>query len=106
MVQEVFGLSDENPMTAEITIVVDEFKSYFINRNDAGGRGCFLPQPDIVMIEAALKQVDPVRDVEIQAAHLWPVKMGSGLRAGAGVSPQGQGGTGHLLFCQLLGQAC
>lgn len=76
MAAEVFGIPQDNPVTAEITIVVDDFKSYFMNRNSAGGRGYFLPQPDINILNAVLKQAVPVRDVEIQEAPMWPVKMG------------------------------
>ncbi len=72
----MFGISNDNPMTAEITIVVDDFKSYFMNRNSAGGRGYFIPQPDINILNAVLKEAVPVRDVEIQAPPMWPVKMG------------------------------
>jgi len=76
MTAEVFGIPQDNPMTAEITIVVDDFKSYFTNRNSAGGRGCFLPQPDIGILSAVLKEAVPVRDVDIEQAPMWPVKMG------------------------------
>ena len=77
MTAEVFGISNDNPMTAEITIVVDDFKSYFTNRNSAGGRGYFLPQPDVNIMNAVLKQIVPVRDVDIQEPPMWPVKMGT-----------------------------
>jgi hypothetical protein len=76
MTAEVFGIPQDNPVTAEITIVVDDFKSYFTNRNSAGGRGYFLPQPDINILNAVLKEAVPVRDVDIQQAPMWPVKMG------------------------------
>ena len=55
----------------------DDFKNYFMNRNSAGGRGYFLPQPDINIMNAVLKQVVPVRDVDIQEPPMWPVKMGT-----------------------------
>jgi hypothetical protein len=76
MAAEVFGISTDNPMTAEIAIVVDDFKNYFINRNGAGGRGYFLPQPDINILNTVLKEAVPVRDVDIQEPPMWPVKMG------------------------------
>ena len=76
MAAEVFGISTDNPMTAAIAIVVDDFKSYFVNRNSAGGRGYFLPQPDINILNTVLKEAVPVRDVDIQEPPMWPVKMG------------------------------
>jgi hypothetical protein len=76
MVYEVFGISDNNPMTAEMTLVVDDFTSYFMNNNDAGGRGYFLPNPELKIVGAVLKEAIPVKDVDIQEAPAWPVKMG------------------------------
>jgi hypothetical protein len=77
MSAEVFGVPDNDPMTAEIRPVVDDFKSYFANRNATGGRGYFLPRPDLKMVKAVLDEVLPVRDVDIQEPPLWPVKMGT-----------------------------
>jgi hypothetical protein len=77
MAAEVFGISNDNPMTAEIMLAVDDFKSYFINHNSAGGRGYFLPQPDIKILNTVLKEAVPVRDVNIQVPPAWPVKMGT-----------------------------
>ncbi len=76
MAAEVFGVPDDNPMTAEIRPVVDDFKSYFVNRNAAAGRGYFLPQPELKIVKAVLDEVLPVRDVDIQEPPMWPVKMG------------------------------
>jgi hypothetical protein len=77
MSAEVFGISNDNPMTAEISIVVDDFKSYFMNRNHSGGRGYFLPQPDIQILNSVLKEADPVRDVDIQETPMGPLKTGT-----------------------------
>ena len=77
MVAEVFGISDNNPMTAEISIVVDNFTSYFMNPNKAGGRGYFLPNPELKVMETVLKEALPVKDVDIKEAALWPLKMGT-----------------------------
>jgi hypothetical protein len=77
MTAEVFGISDDNPMTAEISVAVGDFKSYFMNGNKAGGRGYFLPQPDIQLLNSVLKEADPVRDVDIQEPPTWPVKTGT-----------------------------
>jgi hypothetical protein len=76
MAAEVFGIPTDNPMTAQIAVVVDDFKNYFVNRNDAGGRGYFLPQPDINILNTVLKEAIGVRDVDIQQPPMWPVKMG------------------------------
>lgn len=75
MVAEVFGFPVNDPITAEIRPVVDDFKNYFANRNPAGGRSYFLPQPDIKLVNNVLKEADPVRDVDIQQPPMWPVKM-------------------------------
>jgi hypothetical protein len=77
MIAEVFGISESNPMTAEITIVVDDFTSYFKNSNKTGGSGYFLPNPELKIMQAVLKEALPVKDVDIQEAPLWPVKMGT-----------------------------
>jgi hypothetical protein len=75
MVAEVFGFPVNDPMTAEIRIAVDDFKNYFSNRNQAGGRSFFLPQPDIKLLNSVLKEVIPVRDVDVQEPPTWPVKL-------------------------------
>lgn len=77
MTDEVFGVPDDNPMTAEIRPVIDDFKNYFVNRNAAGGRGYYLPQPELKIVKAVLDEVLPVRDVDIQEPPMWPVKMGT-----------------------------
>jgi hypothetical protein len=63
MTAEVFGTS------------LDNSKSYFLKTNSAGGRGYFLPKPDITILNTILTDVDPVRDVDIQEPPLWPVKL-------------------------------
>jgi hypothetical protein len=77
IIREIFGISADNPMTSEITIVGDDFTSYFKNSNSAGGRGYFIPQPYPDIIAAILKEVIPVKDVDILEAPMWPVKMGT-----------------------------
>jgi hypothetical protein len=76
MVGEVFGFPAGGPVTAEIRPVVDDFKNYFANHNQAGGKSFFLPQPDIKLLGTVLKEAIPVADVDIQQAPMWPVKMG------------------------------
>ena len=45
--------------------------------NAAGGRGYFVPRPDAKLLQTLLKQTDSVRDVEVQAEPLWPLKRGT-----------------------------
>jgi hypothetical protein len=77
MVAEVFGFSPDNPQNNEVVILADDFKSYFVKNNSAGGRGYFLPLPDIKILNTVLREVDPVRDVDIQELPRWPVKLGT-----------------------------
>lgn len=77
MVAEVFGFPAGDPLTAEIRPVVDDFKNYFAHRNSTGGRAYFLPEPDIKLLNAVLREAVPVRDVDIQLPPMWPVKMGT-----------------------------
>jgi len=76
-VTEIFGISSGNPLTAEITIVPDDFTSYYKNTNQSGGRGYFLPQAYYNIIASVLKEVVPVKDVDIQLPPMWPVKIGT-----------------------------
>ncbi len=75
IVGEIFGVPAYGPMTAAIRAFTDDFKTYFANRNDKGGKGYFCPQPEPKMIEALLKEALPVRDVNVQAPWLWPVPL-------------------------------
>jgi hypothetical protein len=77
IIREVFGISDDNPLTTEITLAGDDFTSFFKNTNSAGGRGYFIPQPYQSVMATVLKDVIPVKDVDIQEAPMWPVKMGT-----------------------------
>jgi hypothetical protein len=74
MVSEVFGISDDNPMTAEISIMADDFNSFFHHKNAAGGRSFFIPRLDIRMLNMVLKEALPVKDVDIQETMNWPFK--------------------------------
>jgi hypothetical protein len=74
MVAEVFGISDDNPMTAQVSISADDFNSFFKNHNAAGGRSFFIPRLDIKMLGIVLKEAIPVKDVDIQQAPNWPFK--------------------------------
>ena len=72
-----FGRDQEvQAMTAEVFgTSFDDSKSFFLKTNSAGGRGIFVPQPDITILNNILKDVDPVRDVDIQEPPMWPVKL-------------------------------
>jgi hypothetical protein len=77
IVGEVFGIPFNEPMTAELRAMTDDFKTYFVHPNAAGGRAFFLPRPDPKMFTAVLNEALPVRDVDIQLPPMWPVKMGT-----------------------------
>ena len=79
-IEEIFGMPGENPMTAEAVIVPDEFKDYFAHRNAAGGRAYFIPRPDPKILQAVLREADPVRDVAIESEPLWPLIAGPAYR--------------------------
>jgi len=79
-IEEIFGLPWENQMTAEALLVPEEVKDYFLHRNPAGGRAYFIPQPDTKILQAVLREVDPVRDVDIRTQPLWPLVRGTGYR--------------------------
>jgi hypothetical protein len=72
-----FGRDKEvQAMTAEVFgTSLDNSRSYFVKSNSAGGRGYFVPQPDIKILNTILTDVDPVRDVDIQEPPMWPVKL-------------------------------
>jgi hypothetical protein len=74
MVREVFGISDDNPMTAEVNIMADDFNSFFKNKNTKGGQGYFIPRLDHKMLGMVLKECLPVKDVDIQMPVNFPFK--------------------------------
>ena len=73
--EEIFGMYTDRPLTAEFQRRIDEFKVHFINSNQAGGRAYFLPDYTPEMIQAVMKEVIPVWDVNIEEP-MWPVKIG------------------------------
>lgn len=80
--EEIFGMPWEHPMTAEARIVPEEVKDYFVHRNGAGGLAYFIPRPDPRILGAALRECDPVRDVDIRMEPTWPL-IGGQAYAGA-----------------------
>jgi hypothetical protein len=73
--EEIFGMYSDKPLTAEFQRRVDEFMVHFINRNQTGGRAYFLPDYTPEMLQAVMKEVIPVWDVNIEEP-MWPVNIG------------------------------
>lgn len=69
----MFGIPVDILVSGEVK--VEKEPGYLINHNLANGRAFFLPQADPDLLQAVLKQVLPVRDVNIQEA-MWPLKDG------------------------------
>ena len=69
-IAEVFGASPDEPLKADVRRAQDRENLYvfwyFIRKNNTGGQGIFLPNAHPWLLEYALKQVLPLRDVEIQ----------------------------------------
>jgi hypothetical protein len=68
MVADVFGLPVNDPPTADLQRAMGGrlVTFYFSKRNAAGGRAYFLPKAEPWVLQWALGQVLPVRDVNIQ----------------------------------------
>jgi hypothetical protein len=77
MTAEVFGVPLDGPVTAEIRPVYDDVKIYFASHNKAGGKSYFIPKADPALLNTVLKESVALRDVDIQEAPMWPVKMGT-----------------------------
>jgi hypothetical protein len=75
IIGEVFGVPEYGPMTAAIRAYTDDFRTYFAQANEAGGRAYFLPRPFPKMLTDVLNEAVPVRDVMIRMAPAWPLKM-------------------------------
>ncbi len=75
MMGEVFGVPEYGEVTAAIRAYTDDFKTYFAQQNQAGGKAYFLPRPDPKMLTDVLGEALPVRDVAIQMAPSWPLKI-------------------------------
>jgi hypothetical protein len=71
----VFGLPTDGPMTAQFNRHLDEFMAHFVNRNAAGGRAYFLPRYTPEIVQAIMREAVPTWDVAIQEP-MWPVKIG------------------------------
>jgi hypothetical protein len=70
MVADVFGVSKDEPLQCDVKRAQDRLNFYvfwyYSKQNKAGGRAIFLPTAHPWLIDFALKQVLPVRDVDIQ----------------------------------------
>lgn len=63
IIDELFGLPQRAPMTAEIRSNTEFFKIWFSHPNQAGGNAMFLPRLDEMMLADALNLLNPVPDV-------------------------------------------
>lgn len=68
IMDELFGLPERGPMTAELRSNTDLFKIWFSHPNEAGGVAMFLPRLDETMMADALKVTDPTPDVAYYSA--------------------------------------
>jgi hypothetical protein len=75
IMDDVFGLGRNGPMKAQFARRGDEYMVHFINHNSAGGRAYFLPNYTPPMMQAILREVLPVPDVNI-AGPMMEVKIG------------------------------
>ena len=73
VVSDMFGIPS-NALVAG-TVHTDQKRGYLVRTNKAGGRAFFLPRGEPELLNAVLKQVLPVRDVDIREA-IWPLKEG------------------------------
>jgi hypothetical protein len=102
--EEIFGMPGENPMTAQAAIVPDEVKDYFIHKNAAGGRTYFIPRPDYRILQMALRESDPVRDVDIRAEPMFPLFGGQSYRGAVTYLHKVKGGRDVYFFANTTEQ--
>jgi hypothetical protein len=69
-IADVFGVSPDEPLKADVRRAQDRQNFYvfwyYIKKNKAGGQALFLPNTHPWLIDFAMKQVLPQRDVDIQ----------------------------------------
>ena len=69
-IADVFGVSPDGPLTADVRRAQDRMNfyvfPYYIKKNQAGGQALFLPSPHPWLLDFALKQSLPVRDVSFE----------------------------------------
>jgi hypothetical protein len=70
VIADVFGVSPDEPLKADVRRAQDRQNFYvfwyYIKKNKAGGQALFLPNTHPWLIDYALKQTLPLRDVDIQ----------------------------------------
>ena len=70
---DMFGVQS-NALAAG-TVPIDRNRGYLVRTNKAGGKAFFLPKGEPQLLDTALKQALPVRDVDIEVPR-WPLKEG------------------------------
>ena len=80
VIAHVFGVSSDEPMTADVKRAQDRQNFYvfwyYVKKNKAGGQAIFLPVTHPWLMDFALKLVLPQRDVDIQEPLIAQVKLG------------------------------
>ena len=71
---EVFGIPADAVVSGDVKLAND--KGYWLHGNKAGGKAFFLPKAGNDLLGTVLKEVLPVRDVDIKE-ETWPLKNGS-----------------------------
>lgn len=105
MVYEVFGFSDIKPMTCTVRHATYRFLNIFTNTNDNGGRGVFLSTPYTSALEEVLRQMNPVKDVEMGAAPEYYVKMDHDYDGGITYTHKVRGGKDIYFFANTTDNA-
>ena len=98
MVYEVFGMSDSKQMTCTVRHASYRFLNIFSNRNENGGRGYFIGTPYTSTLEEILREVLPVKDVDMGAAPEYYVKMDHDYDGGITYTHKVRGGKDIYFF--------
>ncbi len=98
MVYEVFGLSDILPMKCQVRHASYRFMNIFSKKNDKGGMGYFLPHPYTSALEEVINQSLPVKDVDMQTAPEYYVKMDHDYEGGITYTHKVRGGKDIYYF--------
>jgi hypothetical protein len=80
IVDDIFGVAPSEPLKADVRRAQDRQNFYvfwyYIKKNKAGGQAIFLPNMHPWLLDFALKQVFPLRDVDIQQP-IGPLRRGN-----------------------------
>ena len=74
IVYDVLGLSQTQPTRAKIALNENVHSNYFVNSNEKGGQGYFIPRLYPQNLELVLNRALPVKDVEIDIPADYYVK--------------------------------